>query len=130
MSLVTGCLLLLGGLLLYGLGKFDTVTIGSYKLCGVIMIFGIGLIVGGACEVFIKPSRQMQIEARDERNVVIGKTAKALGFDIMTLLLSVTMTIMVLLNVISTGAFFVLFGVYVISQIVFIARLWYLQKNM
>lgn len=77
-SLVLGFILLLGGLLSYALNQHGYVNIGIEKLPIVIIIFGIGFIVGGSCELFIKQSRKAQIEANDERNIMIAKQQRHL----------------------------------------------------
>ena len=131
LTLVLGFVFLLGGILLYGLGKYAIIDIaGLTKLPWVVIILGIGFIVGGACEVFITTSKEMQIEAKDERNIVIGKTAKAFGFDIMTSLFSTVLIVLVLFDLITTIGFFALFAVFVIAEVSFIFKLWVLQKKM
>ena len=129
-SLVLGFILLLGGLLSYALNKHGYVNIGFEKLPIVIIIFGIGFIVGGSCELFIKLSRKAQIEANDERNIMIAKTAKALAFDVMVVIFAIAIVVLVLFDLITMAAFIALFSVYGICQIIFIYNLWFLQKKL
>lgn len=129
-SLVLGFILLLGGLLSYALNKHGYVEIGIDSLPIVIIIFGIGFIVGGACELFIKQSREAQIEANDERNVMIAKTAKAFAFDIMIVIFSTAIVVLVLFDLITMAAFITLCFVYGLCQIIFVYKLWSLQKRL
>lgn len=129
-SLVLGFILLLGGFLLYALNKHEYVDVGIEKLPIVIIIFGIGFVVGGSCELFIKQSREAQIEANDERNIMIAKTAKAFAFDIMIVLFSTVIVVLVLFDLITMMAFMTLFSVYGICQIIFVYKLWSLQKRL
>ena len=129
-SLVLGFILLLGGLLSYALNKHGYVNIGFEKLPIVIIIFGIGFIVGGSCELFIKLSRKAQIEANDERNIMIAKTAKALAFDVMVVIFAIAIVVLVLFDLITMAAFIALFSVYGICQIIFVYNLWVLQKKL
>lgn len=129
-SLVLGFILLLGGLLLYAFNKHGYVNIGIEKLPIVIIIFGIGFIVGGACKLFIKQSREVEIEANDERNIMIAKTAKAFAFDVMVVIFSTALVVLVLFDLITMAAFMTLFSAYVICQIIFVCKLWSLQKKL
>lgn len=129
-SLILGFILLLGGLLLYAINKYGYIDVGIEKLPIVVIIFGVGFIVGGSCELFIKQSKEAQIEANDERNIIIAKTAKAFVFDIMTILLSTSIMVLVLFDLITMTAFIALFSIYAICQIVFVYKLWSLQKKL
>lgn len=129
-SLIFGFILVLGGLLLYTINQYGYVDIGTDKLPIVVIIFGIGFIVGGSCELFIKQSKEAQIEANDERNIIIAKTAKAFVFDIMTIILSTAIMVLVLFDLISMTAFITLFSIYAICQIIFVYKLWSLQKKL
>lgn len=129
-SLILGFLLFLGGLLLYAINKYGYADIGIEKLPIVVIIFGIGFIVGGSCELFIKQSKEAQIEANDERNIMIAKTAKAFAFDIMIVIFSTVIVILVLFDLIKMTAFITLFSTYGICQIIFVYKLWSLQKKL
>ena len=128
--LVFGMLLLLGGLVLYGLGTQDLLPVGRPKMLFLILALpGIFLIVSGACELFFKKTKAMEIEEKDERNVRIANEAKALAYEVMTVLLSLVLAFMALTGYLTAAVFFVFFAVFAITQITFVTRLWYLQKN-
>lgn len=129
-SLVLGLTLLLGGLLSYALNKLGYIDIDIQKLPTVIIIFGIGFIVGGTCELFIKQSKKAQIEANDERNIMIATTSKAFTFDIMIVLFSTALVVLVIFDLITMAAFITLFSVYAICQIIFVYKLCSLQKKL
>lgn len=129
-SFIFGLFLLLGGLLLYALNIHRYINKDIEKLPIVVIILGIGLIVGGCCELFIKQSKEAQIEANDERNIMIAKTAKAFAFDTMTVFFSTAIVILVLFDLITMTAFFTLFSAYGICQVIFVYKLWSLQKKL
>lgn len=129
-SLIMGFVLLLGSLLAYALSKYGYIYIGIEKISLMSGILGIALIVGGACDIFIKQSKEAQIEANDERNITIAKTAKAFAFDLSTVVFSTVIVILILADLITTTAFFMLVGSYIASQIAFIYKLYFLQKKM
>ena len=66
---IAGVIILLGGLLTYGLGLHEIVPVPRPDLivAGTSLI-GIGLIVSGVCDLFTKKSKEMEIEEKDERN--------------------------------------------------------------
>lgn len=129
-SLILGFILLLGGLLLYAINKYGDIDASIEKLPIVVIIFGIGFIVGGSCELFIKQSKEAQIEANDERNIIIAKTAKAFAFDIMTVIFSTAIVVLILFDLITMTAFIALFSIYAVCQIIFVYKLWSLQKKL
>lgn len=128
--LAFGMLLLLGGLVLYGLGTQDLLPVDRPRmLFRILALPGIFLIVSGACELFFKKTKAMEIEEKDERNVRIANEAKALAYEVMTTLLSLVLAFMALTGYLTVAVFFVFFAVFAITQITFVTRLWYLQKN-
>lgn len=129
-SLIIGFVLLLGGLLAYALNKHGFISMDIEAICLMSGILGIGLIVGGSCELFIKQSKEAQIEAKDERNIMIAKTAKAFAFDFSTILFSTVIVILTLANLITMIAFCILVGSYSIIQVAFVYKLYSLQKKL
>ena len=118
----------------YGLDRFGYLEIPSGNLPFVLIITGIGIIISGVCDVFIKSDKdikkELEIEAKDERNISINRIAKSFAFDIMTVLFSAAITILALIGKISAGIFFIFFGIYVITQIAYIYKLRTLQDKM
>ena len=74
--------------------------------------------------------KELEIEAKDERNISINRIAKSFAFDIMTVLFSAAITILALIGKISAGIFFIFFGIYVITQIAYIYKLRTAQDKM
>lgn len=107
LTMAIGIVLICASLFGYGLDKFGYVDIPNDKLPFIIIVIGIGIIVGGVCDVFVKSEKEIkkefEIEANDERNVSINRIAKSFAFDIMTVLFSATITIMALIGEISVG---------------------------
>lgn len=128
---VVGLIFLLGGLLLYGLGSHELVPVPrpDLLLLGTSLI-GIFLIVSGACELFCKKTREMEIEEKDERNVAISNAAMASGFKVMSVAVAVSVVILIFTGYLQAVPCFILIGAYFIGQIVFIARLCQLNKKM
>lgn len=128
--LVGGILILLGGLLFYHLGVHRLIPVPRPEafpwFAGIV---GILLMIAGACDLFVKKSKKMEIEEKDERNVALSNSAKAAGFEVTTMLLSITLFALALLGYVEAAAFFVLFAVYLFGQLVFVLRLWYLQRK-
>lgn len=128
--IISGGFLLLGGLALYGLGTHALLPAPCPKpLCWILLLLGVFLIVAGVCELFFKKTKEMEIAEKDERNVMLANEAKALAYEVMTVLFALVLTAMGLIGALTASAFFAFFAVFVIAQLTFIARLWYLQKN-
>ena len=103
-----GFLVLLGGLLLYGLGIHKLVPVPRPDLLVVgTSLLGISLIISGVCDLFMKVGFKTL-------NVTIGVSIFALIF-------TGYMTVVPCLTIIIA---------YTIGQIVYVARLWYLNKTM
>lgn len=67
---VTGMIILLGGLLTYGLGVHEIIPVPRPDLIVVgTSLIGILLIVSGVCDLFVKKTKEMEIEENDERNI-------------------------------------------------------------
>lgn len=129
--IILGIILFLGGLFLYGFGIHEIIPVPRQDLLPwCTSVLGILFIIEGACELFLKKTKEMKIEKFDERNVAIANSAKATGFEVMTSLFSITMLVMALLGYLTEDIFFTFFIVFLIAQISFIGRLCYLQKKM
>lgn len=78
---VTGMIILLGGLLTYGLGVHEIIPVPRPDLIVVgTSLIGILLIVSGVCDLFVKKTKEMEIEENDERNISLSNAAMASGF--------------------------------------------------
>lgn len=134
LTIAIGIVMICASIFGYGLDQFGYLEIPEGKLPFVIIIIGIGMIVGGVCDVFIRSDREikreLEIEAKDERNVSINRIAKSFAFDIMTVLFSAAITILGLTGKISAGIFFIFFGIYMTAQIAYIYKLRTLQDKM
>lgn len=61
--IVTGMIILLGGLLTYGLGIHEIIPVPRPDLIVVgTSLIGILLIASGACDLFVKKTKEMEIE--------------------------------------------------------------------
>ena len=129
-----GIVIICASLFGYGLDKFGYLEIPDNKLPLIIIVVGIGIVISGVCDVFVKSNKEikkeLEIEANDERNVCINRIAKSFAFDIMTILFSITITLPALIGKISTSVFFIFFGIYVISQVAYIYKLRSLNNKM
>lgn len=128
---IAGVIILLGGLLTYGLGLHEIVPVPRPDLivAGTSLI-GIGLIVSGVCDLFTKKSKEMEIEEKDERNVMLGNAAMASGFKAMNVAIAVSICGLIFTGYMTVVPCFTIIGAYMIGQIVFIVRLWYLHKTL
>ena len=130
-QIAVGLMVLLGGLLLYGLGIHEMIPVPRPDLLPWCTgILGILFIISGVCELFFKKTKEIEIEENDERNIAITNAAKATGFDVMISLFSIVILAMALLGYLTKVVFFAFFIVFLIAQISFIAKLWYLHKKM
>ena len=120
---VTGMIILLGGLLTYGLGVHDLIVVGT-------SLIGILLIVSGVCDLFVKKTKEMEIEENDERNISLSNAAMASGFKVMNVTIAVSIFALIFTGYMTVVPCFTIIGAYAIGQIVFIVRLWYLHKTM
>lgn len=133
-TIAIGIVVLCASLFGYGLDRFGYLNIPDDKLIWIIITVGIAIIISGVCDVFAKSNveikKELEIEAKDERNVCINRAAKSFAFDIMTILFSVTITLLALIGQISTIVFFIFFGIYVVTQIAYIYKLKVLNDKM
>lgn len=77
----------------------------------------------------INELKKIAIEEKDERNISLGNSAKARAYELMMWLYTISITLLVLFNIISLIAFFILLGVFAVCQIYFIIRLWLYHKR-
>ena len=88
---VTGMIILLGGLLTYGLGVHEIIPVPRPDLIVVgTSLIGILLIVSGVCDLFVKKTKEMEIEENDERNISLSNAAMASGFKVMNVTIPVS----------------------------------------
>lgn len=128
---VTGMIILLGGLLTYGLGVHEIIPVPRPDLIVVgTSLIGILLIVSGVCDLFVKKTKEMEIEENDERNISLSNAAMASGFKVMNVTIAVSIFALIFTGYMTVAPCFTIIGAYAIGQIVFIVRLWYLHKTM
>lgn len=127
----SGMIFLLGGLLAYGLGIHEILPVPRPDLIVVgTSLLGIFLIVSGVCDLFAKKTKEMEIEEKDERNILLGNAAMASGFKVMSIAISVSIFVLIFTGYMTVIPCFTIIGAYFIGQIAFIARLWHLHKTM
>ena len=131
LMVVAGMIVLLGGLLIYGLGINEIVPVPRPDLIVVgTSLIGISLIVSGACDLLGKKTKEMQIEENDERNIALGNAAMASGFKVMNVTISVSLVALIFTGYMTVVPCFTIIGAFAIGQLAFIVRLWYLHKTM
>lgn len=127
---VTGMIILLGGLLTYGLGVHEIIPVPRPDLIVVgTSLIGILLIVSGVCDLFVKKTKEMEIEENDERNISLSNAAMASGFKVMNVTIAVSIFALIFTGYMTVVPCFTIIGAYAIGQIVFIVRLWYLHTT-
>lgn len=128
---VAGGVILLGGLLMYGLGLSESAPVPRPDLIvtGTSLI-GILLMIAGACGMLAKRSKEMEIEENDERNIALSNAAMASGFKMMSVTIVLSVFALVFTGYMTVVPCFTIIGAYVIGQIVFIVRLTILHKTM
>ena len=131
LMIIAGMFIWLGGLLTYGLGVNDIIPVPRPDLLVVgTSLIGISVIVSGACDLFGKKTKEMQIEENDERNIALGNAAMASGFKAMNVTISVALFALIFTGYMTVVPCFAIIGAFTIGQIVFIIRLWHLHKTM
>ena len=60
LTIAIGIVLICASLFGYGLDKFGYVDIPNDKLPFIIIVIGIGIIVGGVCDVFVKSEKEIK----------------------------------------------------------------------
>lgn len=126
-----GIMVLLGGLLTYGLGIHEIVPVPRPDLIVVgTSLIGILLILSGACDLFVKKTKEMEIEEKDERNIALSNAAMASGYKVMSFAIVISIFALIFTGYMTVVPCFTIIGAYTAGQIVFIMRLWYLNKTM
>ncbi len=128
---VLGVIILLGGLLTYGLGIHEMVPVPRPDLIVVgTSLIGILFIIWGVCDLFAKKTKEMEIEENDERNVALSNAAMASGFKVMNVTIAISIFALIFTGYMTVVPCFTIIGAYAVGQIVFIVRLWFLNKTM
>ncbi|MCI8284630.1 MAG: hypothetical protein HFE90_05095 [Firmicutes bacterium] len=130
-EMILGICIISAGIFCYGMGVNDIWHISRPNLvvmCTVLI--GTFFIVSGACDMFSRKTKEIEIEEKDERNIMISNAAMASGFKTMSTLLSVAVLILTFAGFMDAIACLSVIGVYFISQVVFVYRLWDLHKKM
>lgn len=128
---VIGIIILLGGLLTYGLGIHEIAPVPRPDLIVVgTSLIGILFMVTGACDLLGKKTREMEIEENDERNIALSNSAMASGFKVMNVTIAISVFSLIFTGYMTVVPCFTIIGAYAIGQIVFVVRLWHLHKTM
>lgn len=80
--------------------------------------------------MFIRKSREVEIEESDERNIALSNAAMASGFKVMSFAMGVSIFALIFTGYMTVVSCFTIMGAYVMGQIVFIVRLWHLNRTM
>ncbi len=129
-ELVVGMVVLLGGLLIYGLGlnrilpvpRPDLVVYGT-SLIGIILIMM-------GCDIFSKPTKEMQILENDERNIALTNASMAYAYKVTVSLLVLVLFALIFMGYMTKVVFFSIAGVIAIGQITWVIAIRYLEKRM
>lgn len=92
------------------------------------MLIGIILIFMG-CDIFSKPTKEMQILENDERNIAITNASLANAYKVTLTLLVLVLFALVFMGYMSKVVFFSIAGVIAIGQITWVITARYLDKN-
>ena len=112
---VTGMIILLGGLLTYGLGVHEIIPVPRPDLIVVgTSLIGILLIVSGVCDLFVKKTKEMEIEENDERNISLSNAAMASGFKVMNVTIAVSIFALIFTGYMTVVPCFTIIGAYAI----------------
>lgn len=129
-ELVIGVVILLGGLLTYGLGIHKQLPIPRPDLVVYsTTLIGIMLIIMG-CDIFSKPTKEMQILENDERNITIKNTSMAYAYKVTISLLVLVLFALIFMGYMSKVVFFSIVAVIGIGQITWLVSTHYLEKHM
>ena len=126
-----GMIVLLGGLLAYGLGVTELLPVPRPDLvvAGTTLI-GTVLLTTGACDLFVKKTKEIEIEERDERNVALSNAAMAVGFKVMSMAVALCIVTLLFTGCITVVPGYVLMGAYFLGQAAFIITLLKLERTM
>ena len=124
-ELFIGVIIFLGGLLTYGLGVHQLLPVPRPDL----VVYGIILIFMG-CDIFSKPTKEMQILENDERNIAITNASLANAYKVTLTLLVLVLFALIFMGYMSKVVFFSIAGVIAIGQITWVITARYLDKKM
>lgn len=129
-ELIAGMIILLGGLMTYGLGIHNILPVPRPDLVvwGTTLV-GIILIVSGS-DLLSKKTKAEEIEENDERNIAIGNAAMALGFKVMTILFALVLFGLIFAGYMNEVSCLGMIAVFIISQVVTVFYTRYLNKTM
>lgn len=129
-ELVAGMVILLGGLLTYGLGVHTAIPVPRPDLIvyGTTLI-GLMLILQG-CDLFSKPTKEMQILENDERNVAITRASGAYAYQVTLFLLVLALFALIFTGYMNKVVFFTIVAVIGVGQIAWLLTARYLEKRM
>ena len=114
---VTGMIILLGGLLTYGLGVHEIIPVPRPDLIVVgTSLIGILLIVSGVCDLFVKKTKEMEIEENDERNISLSNAAMASGFKVMNVTIAVSIFALIFTGYMTVVPCFTIIGAYAFDE--------------
>lgn len=126
-----GLLLLLGGLITYALGLHDRLPVPRPDLIvyGTSLI-GIGLIAAGFSDLFSKKTKEMEIEEKDERNIMLSNAAMAYAFKFMCPLMAIAIFALIFMGYLNEVSCFSMIGVLLAGEIVFVYQRYTLEKRL
>lgn len=115
-SVIAGLIILLGGLLTYGLGINDIIPVPRPDLIvSGSSLIGIILIVSGSCDLFTKKTKEMEIEEKDERNIALGNAAMASGFKVLNVSISISLFALIFTGYMTVIPCFTIIGAFAIG---------------
>jgi hypothetical protein len=127
---ILGAIILLGGLLTYGLGLNKILPVPRPDL----IVWGtniVGIILITAAFSFItNGDKQLQIEEKDERNIAIRKDAGATAFWFLICFWWIAFFVLIFMGYMNDVSCFTMLGVYSASLLVYMFRVEYLQRKM
>ncbi len=134
LSVTVGLIILMLGLLTYGFGINYILPVPRPDLPDLVVygstLIGIIFIVSGACDLFTKKTKEMEIEEKDERNIALGNAAMASGFKVLSVSIAISLAALIFSGYMTVVPCFTIIGAFAIGQIAFILKLWRLNKTM
>lgn len=129
-ELVAGMVILLWGLLTYGLGVHTVIPVPRPDLIvyGTTLI-GLMLVLQG-CDLFSKPTKEMQILEKDERNVAITRASGAYAYQVTLFLLVLALFALIFTGYMNKVVFFTIVAVIGVGQLAWLLAARYLEKRM
>ena len=129
-ELFIGVIIFSGGLLTYGSGLHRLLPVPRPDLVvyGTTLI-GIILILMG-CDIFSKPTKEVQILENDERNIAIINASLANAYKVTLTLLVLVLFALIFMGYMSKVVFFSITGVIAVGQITWVITVHYLDKKM